>query len=285
MQTIRIPDAINASRNKSFCIIPTDILRNPLISSKAKTIISILLSNQTGWTSYIDSLKQMMLEKKDSIQGALRELETLGYLKRIKYRDHESKKWKGSFWAYTDSPNKFDITEQIAFLKKQNMEIISLNESAEEITITGFPIAGFPRAGKSASNKINNKNKSKINKSIFAYAHDQKIRTNQFELFWKLYPKKVNKGYALNSWGKLTSKKEAPTWKQVYNAIKEQKSSEQWQNPKFIPHASTWLNNLGWLNDARQMLGEYRTETKKINNTIGTSIDYGKYEQKQVVGY
>jgi len=284
MQTIRIPDAINASKNKSFSIVPTDILRNPLISAKAKTIISILLSNQTGWTSYIDSLKQMMLEKKDSIQGALRELETLGYLKRIKYRDHESKKWKGSFWAYTDSPNKFDITEQIDFLKKQNMEVICFNESTEGKTITGFPIAGFPRAGKSASNNINNKNKSKINKSISCGA-DKKIRNNHFDLFWKLYPKKVNKGYALTTWNKLTTKKDAPTWKQIYIAIKEQKDSGQWQNPKFIPHPSSWLNNLGWLNDASQMLGEYRTETKKIGNTIGTSIDYAKYEQKLVVGY
>ncbi len=97
----------------------------------------------------------------------------------------------------------------------------------------------------------------------------QKIVPSQFEDFWKLYqkglaPARGSKGKALVAWEKLCKSKNTtrPTWGEIRNSITAQKKSNQWQNPRFIPHASTWLNNYRWLDDPGQM--EYwRTTTTR----------------------
>ena len=89
-----LPDAINGSPNVNFTQISNELLRNPNISGKATKILCILLSNQDGWKSYIPFLLSMMKEGKDAVLSGLKELEELGYLKRIKYRDRITKKWR-----------------------------------------------------------------------------------------------------------------------------------------------------------------------------------------------
>lgn len=32
----------------------------------------------------------------------------------------------------------------------------------------------------------------------------------------------------------------------MLSALVDQKQSDQWQNPRFIPHASTWINGERW---------------------------------------
>ena len=67
-----------------------------------------------------------------------------------------------------------------------------------------------------------------------------------FEEFWKAYPKKVGKPAALKAWKKL---KPRPDLGVVLTAIESQKQSEQWQEKRFIPHASTWLNQGRWTDE------------------------------------
>ena len=110
---VRMPDAINCSKQRDFTQMPTNVLRNPDISAKAKTILGILLSNKTGWQSHISTLTGMMKEGVSAVNVGLQELEKLNYLKRYRYRDIETKRWIGSFWAYTDFPGKFRIRESI----------------------------------------------------------------------------------------------------------------------------------------------------------------------------
>jgi hypothetical protein len=119
----RLPDAANCSASKNYTQIPNNLLRNPNISGKGKTILSILLSNKSGWTSYITKLKSMMKEGEDAIRNGIKELEKYGYLCRVRYRDKNTKTWVGSFWAYTDIPKHFDVSEQIRILENNNMEI------------------------------------------------------------------------------------------------------------------------------------------------------------------
>lgn len=81
------------------------------------------------------------------------------------------------------------------------------------------------------------------------------IIPTQFDLFWELYPKKNDKGKALTSWNKICNKipKDRPTWKEIKKAIKAQIKTERWQDKKFIPHPTTWLNQSRWLDDPKEM--------------------------------
>jgi len=93
------------------------------------------------------------------------------------------------------------------------------------------------------------------------------ITLSMFDQFWELYPKKVDKGKALNNWKKICSKKtnERPTWKEIKRAILLQRKSERWQDKQFIPHPATWLNQTRWLDDPEEMKNIIReSNTPKI---------------------
>lgn len=72
---------------------------------------------------------------------------------------------------------------------------------------------------------------------------------DKFEKWYKHYPKKVSKQTAKQAWIKLftkESKKNQPSFETLLLAVKQQSKSEQWQNKKYIPHPSTWLNQRRW---------------------------------------
>jgi len=73
-----------------------------------------------------------------------------------------------------------------------------------------------------------------------------KDKDKDFEIFWKAYPRKKNKGAALKAWRKL--KKSLPPLEKLIAIIEEQKKSTDWTKDagQFIPYPATWLNASGW---------------------------------------
>ena len=68
----------------------------------------------------------------------------------------------------------------------------------------------------------------------------------RFMEFWKLYPKKVGKKAALNSWKRL--KPDAALFDQIMAAVEAARASDQWrrENGRFIPNPATWINQGRW---------------------------------------
>lgn len=48
----------------------------------------------------------------------------------------------------------------------------------------------------------------------------------------------------------------------MLDAIERQKQSDQWQEPKFIPHPTTWLNQRRWEDEDGQPEGGGLTKTE-----------------------
>jgi hypothetical protein len=69
------------------------------------------------------------------------------------------------------------------------------------------------------------------------------VVTDNFDVFWKAYPKKSAPDAAKKSWNKLK-----PNITEVLNALQWQKQSEQWQKNggQFIPNPATYLNQGRW---------------------------------------
>jgi hypothetical protein len=164
-----IPDAINKSVSKNYTSIPNELLRNPEISSKAKIVLSILLSNKEGWTSYICIIQSSMKEGETSIANGIKELQDAGYLMKIRYRDSKTKQVKGSFWAYTDVAFNFgSMADTINILEKQGLEPMpnDINKDTK-IHPHGNPHDGSPHNGNNGliilkENNTNDKNTNKI---------------------------------------------------------------------------------------------------------------------------
>lgn len=65
-----------------------------------------------------------------------------------------------------------------------------------------------------------------------------------FDIFWKAYPKKVSPADAKKAFSKL--KVDEQLLEKMLKAIEQQKKTDQWKDPKYIPHPSTWLNGHRW---------------------------------------
>lgn len=68
----------------------------------------------------------------------------------------------------------------------------------------------------------------------------------KFIAFWKAYPVKKAKAYAEKIW--IRMKMDDELFDIIMAALEEHKLSEQWvkDGGRFIPHASTWLNQRRW---------------------------------------
>lgn len=70
--------------------------------------------------------------------------------------------------------------------------------------------------------------------------------TAGFARFWAEYPRKVSKGQASKTWTKLKLEAKAD---EVIGGLRRCVQSKDWRGreSKYLPHASSWLNNEGWL--------------------------------------
>jgi len=258
---IRIPDAINKSITKNFTQVPNNILRNPELSAKAKTILFILLSNKEGWVTYQTTLQSMMKEGETAIANGVAELRQAGCLMKLRYRDIQTKQIKGAFWAYTDIPYEFDsMQDTIEILADKGLELLPGDFERQTNIPKNHPPGNPPDGTQGDGNHgliIYNNNKTNKIISISSEAAKQtgKITHSMFEEFWKIYPRKDSKGKAKTIWNKLCNKltKDRPEWEEIKSAIEEQKKSQRWQDKQFIPLPTTWLNQERWIDDPKEM--------------------------------
>lgn len=73
-----------------------------------------------------------------------------------------------------------------------------------------------------------------------------------FETFWAQYPargvpaRKTGKEAAKKAWVALQKKGDLSSMEFILRVLEFDKKSDQWQNSKYIPMASTWLNRQPW---------------------------------------
>ena len=69
---------------------------------------------------------------------------------------------------------------------------------------------------------------------------------NMFWEFWNFYPRKEGKAAAERSWIRQKIGLSEEFYDKVMGALCDQ-IDHKWDEPKFIPHAATWLNGQRWL--------------------------------------
>ena len=86
-----------------------------------------------------------------------------------------------------------------------------------------------------------------------------KPTTNNFEVFWKAYPKRKSKGDAEKVFAKVNP--DDKLLSTMVATIERAKKSEDWQKDggKFIPYPATWLNAKGWEDEFTKQGGKSGT--------------------------
>lgn len=67
-----------------------------------------------------------------------------------------------------------------------------------------------------------------------------------FERFWAVYPRHIAKGAARKAWLPAARKTEP---ERIIAAAERFRTANAGQDPRYIPHASTWLNQERWLDE------------------------------------
>ena len=78
--------------------------------------------------------------------------------------------------------------------------------------------------------------------------------TQEFDVFWKRYPRKVGKDAAFRAWKTKKREGHLPAMPVLLKAIDDALRSEQWQRDggQYIPHPATWLNQGRWMDEEVQ---------------------------------
>lgn len=202
---------IRINKTADYTVMSNTHFKEKEMSLKAKGLLSLMLSLPDNWDYSIAGLVTLSKDGKDSVMNALLELEKFGYLKRSRVNDE-----KGRFAGYN-----YDIYE-----KPQ------MDEPNAEKPNTENP----PQLNTNKSNKkeLNNKD---INISNI---------DSEFEILWKLYPRKLGKPKALKAYQK--ARKNGVTFEQVERGIKAycKQIEKQKTEIEYVKHGSTWFNGECW---------------------------------------
>lgn len=68
-----------------------------------------------------------------------------------------------------------------------------------------------------------------------------------FEMFWSAYPRKAGRKAAVKAWVKTGAESDAILFREIMEGLG--RVSPGWTDPKFTPHASTFLNGERWKDD------------------------------------
>jgi phage replication O-like protein O len=87
----------------------------------------------------------------------------------------------------------------------------------------------------------------------------------RFEIFWAAYPKRKSKATAEKAFAKLNPSEQL--FKDLVAGLELAKTSADWVNPKFIPHAATWLNAAGWMDELQTAYADAELAMIRAFNT------------------
>lgn len=209
---------IKVEKRKNYTVMSNHHLQNKKLSLKAKGLMSFMLSLPDDWDYTEMGLVKVLKEGREAIRSGLRELENHHYLIRIK-REREA----GKFGGYD-----YELHETTVYGKPSTVEPMSEKPMSENHTqiITKEQITN-----KTITN-INNKPYSPLEAS---------------DLFWEMYPKKINRDKCKEKYIRLINK-EPELGQIIYDDLQAKVESDQWtkQNGQFIPLPMTYLNQRRW---------------------------------------
>lgn len=161
--------------------------------------------------------------------------------------------YEGRYWTYNSAQAYADL---FPYWSRQQVERIIAKLKEQGVIQTGhFSANTYDRTNWYSINDELLSSKSRngdlqfdesTNTDINQIKTTRKRTTDNplFDLFWTAYPRKTNKGLAKQIFQRLSV--DQVLLDKMLMAIGQQKKSDQWKNPQYIPHPSTWLNGERW---------------------------------------
>ena len=213
-------------KNKNYTVMSNAHLGDTRLSLKAVGLLSKMLSLPEDWDYTIGGLTRICREGKDAIRNAIVELEEAGYIQRRQLHD-ETGAFSGNEYVIYESPlSGFPSTENPLTENPTELNTKLLNTYNPPIV---------PPQGETPEKPRRRSRKPKE-------APDWK--PERFEKFWEAYPKGKSKQAAIRAWDAL--KPDDSVLHAMALGLMRDMGSDQWKDPHYIPHASTWINQRRW---------------------------------------
>lgn len=224
-----------------FTRIPNNLLDAILAARLGARQLNVLLAiirKTYGYNKTVDEiglgqLRDMTGIDKANLSRAVRELETLRIVTRSPGR-HGHRLAVNTDSALWELPNQQPLPEEQRLPDQQPGVAESATEGVAESATKQLPNRQPQKKGKK---------RKTTPKEI---PHSLRER---FERFWAAYPRKRSHDAALKAFVKRDPDEQL--FAAIMAGVERAKKSGQWSDPKFIPHASTWLNAAGWLDDVQ----------------------------------
>ncbi len=97
--------------------------------------------------------------------------------------------------------------------------------------------------------------------------NNKEIYKENFEKFYKNYPRKVGKAN-VEKWF-MKNKPNEELMKVILTSLEEHKKLKQWQDKQYIPYPSTWLNQKRWEDDLSKEVKVTETKNEMRYSDVG----------------
>lgn len=230
-----------------FTIVSNGFARDSRLTFKARGIGLYLLSHAEGFRSTAASIAHANGCGEDQVYAGLKELQTLGYLRRDRERD-ERGRVGGADYVITDhvdphllreTPTGQTPTGKTRVHKKTNS---TEDQKTEDVTPSptaaavrnaqpdpGLALPGMPPAPVKTRSKP---------------GHDEADAV--FDQWWTAYPRKVEKRAARKAWDKVLREHRTDPETLILEA---KRYADVFAGSRFIKHPGTWLNGDCWLDE------------------------------------
>lgn len=265
------------NQERGYTKIRNEFAIDPRISDETRGLITRLLSRPANWHFAIKEIISSGMSGQHKIYRMIKEAEKYGYIVPEKIRSEDGTFISHSYLV-TDDPNLLNKTENLTASstfgksrsgsdplsenhevdgndrnKIQEMVFFERNDIGQK-PLRENPDMDKPDMENRYADKgyivgqINDKNvpPSKMGKTLFELAPNEdnpqaKAYPDDFDAWWKIYPRKEGKGAAARAWKNLKSseKQRALDGLRVHLGFLISKISDPKGN--FCPHASTWL--------------------------------------------
>jgi len=191
----------------------------------------------------------------------------------------EEQELKGRECGYYDFiKGDIDEIEQAYQNKCKNMK--RAQSQAEERNCPQLtPIA--PNCPQLPTNKNININKNINKKETVLTDSKEKAASldRAFDKFWAVYPRHTAKQDAKRAFLKVSP--DDNLLETMLTAVQKQKQTDQWSDPRYIPHPATWLNGRRWEDEAA---APKQAPVKKVSAQQYTQRDYDEDELEKRLG-
>lgn len=229
--------------------IPAEVLLNPNLTMREKVLFGFirnLAQTEKGCWASNRFLGKLIGAGPQTVTNAVARLREQRYL----IVEHEVRSSDGK------QVRRIFIDPEYAVTYREM--VVEWNKTILENLYTPINSVIDPQKKSASKQVIEDVREYTSSSSISRWDPNLPVSKDQFEAFWSMYPRKVDKGKAKSRWGKLCWRNDRPSWKEVKGALIKQKKSERWQDSRFIPHPATWINQQRWLDDPSMMVSYAR---------------------------